>query len=80
MNDKPDCYGKMFPDLDQLDDNRPFRGKVFRVLVESKGIGVFGRNIEADPKAWEQCVACECYRDCYDMSMAKMLLRLALNN
>jgi len=72
------CCGNMFPDLDRLEDNQPLRGRVFEVLLESKGIGLSGRSITADPEQWKRCVACEQYRGCYDLSMAKMLLYLAV--
>ena len=51
---------------------------MFEVLLESKGIGLSGRSITADPEQWKRCVACEQYRSCYDLSMAKMLLYLAV--
>jgi hypothetical protein len=70
----------MFPDLDRLEDNRPLRGKVFTVLVESKGIGVSGRTITVDPDQWQACVACEQYRGCYDLSMGKLLLTHAVDS
>jgi hypothetical protein len=63
----------MFPDLDRLQHNHPLQGKAFAVLVESKGIGVSGRTITVNPDQWTNCVACEHYRDCYDLSMGKLL-------
>ena len=53
------CYGTMFPDMDRLDNNRPLRGRVFEVLLVSKGIGPSGRSITVDPEQWRRCVACE---------------------
>jgi len=72
------CYGSMFPDLDRLEGNRPVHGRVFEVLLESKGIGLSGRSITADQAQWKKCTACEQYRSCYDLSMAKLLLYLAV--
>jgi len=78
MKDGKDCYGTMFPDLGRLEFNTPLRGRVFEVLVKSLGIGVSSRQVNIRPEGWEACTSCERYRDCYDLSMAKMTLALAL--
>jgi hypothetical protein len=80
MSDNNNCCGEMFPDLDRLNDNAVLRGQVFRVLVTSQGIGISGRKVEVDAEQWLRCVACEQYRNCYDLSIAKLLLRLALHS
>ena len=77
---RPGCYGSMFPDLERLEYNRPAQGKAFRVLVESKGIGVSRRSVEVDREQWDRCVACPCHRDCYDLSLARLLLAQAVQN
>jgi len=69
-----ECCGNMFPDLDGLDYNQPLAGGAFAVLVQSKGIGPSSRSVKVDPARWRQCIACERYRDCYDLSVAKLLL------
>jgi len=74
QRETPSCCGNMFPDLDRLEHNCPLQGKAFSVLVESKGIGVSGRTVTVNPDQWKKCVACERYRDCYDLSMGKLLL------
>jgi hypothetical protein len=74
MSCQETCYGNLFPDLNQLDVNKTIKGRAFAVLVESKGIGVSARTVSVDRKAWEQCIACEDYRSCYDLSIAKLLL------
>jgi hypothetical protein len=68
----------MFPDLDRLDYNRPIGGKAFTVQIQSKGIGVSGRSVGVDLQQWDKCTACNEYRNCYDLSMAKLLLTHAL--
>ena len=73
MGELKTCYGEMFPDLDRLEHNRALQGKAFAVRVESKGIGVSGRAVTVNPDGWKMCVACEHYRDCYDLSMGKLL-------
>ena len=43
------------------------------VLVECQGVAVTGRKITVNRDQWSNCVACEHYRNCYDLSMAKLL-------
>ena len=76
----PTCCGEMFPDLDQLEYNLPLRGKALQVLVRSKGIGTAGRSVTVDREQWDRCVACARYRDCYDLSLAKLTLAIAVDN
>ena len=78
MKDRKGCYGTMFPDLGRLELNKPLHGQAFEVFVESRGIGVSSRQVRVRPEGWEACTSCERYRDCYDLSMAKMTLALAL--
>ncbi len=73
MGEPKSFYGNMFPDLDRLENNCPLQGHAFTVLVESMGMGVSGRAITVNADRWKTCVACEHYRDCYDLSMAKLL-------
>jgi hypothetical protein len=79
MDDRPDCYGAMFPDLDRLRHNQPVEGRALAVWVESRGIGISRRRVEVDPGGWAACTACGHYRHCYDLSVAKLLLGLALD-
>jgi hypothetical protein len=74
MGEPQFCYGDMFPDLDRLEHNCPLQGKAFTVLIECQGVAVTGRRITVNRDQWSQCVACEHYRNCYDLSMAKLLL------
>lgn len=78
MKTQKDCYGTMFPNLDRVDLNKPSSGKAFDVLVESHGIGVSSRQVTVRPEGWDKCTACDNYRDCYDLSMAKLALATAL--
>lgn len=74
MPGNSDCFGDMFPDLDRLEDNEPRRGKAFTVLVERQGLVASGRKVSVDAQQWDRCSSCEKYRNCYDLSMAKLLL------
>ncbi len=72
------CYGGMFPDLARLEANQPLEGRAFTVAFASQGFGVQGWTVAVKPEGWQECVACPQYRDCYDLSMAKLALRQAL--
>ena len=74
----PRCHGDMFPDLAKLSVNRPLKGEVFTVQVNSVGIGVQSRGLVVDEEQWDRCLDCPQYRSCYDLSMAKLALGHAL--
>ncbi len=78
MSDRPTCYGRMFPDLAQLEYNTPLKTQVFTVLLESAGMFVQRRSLSVDYAAWEACQQCSCYRSCYDLGVAQFLLTQAL--
>jgi hypothetical protein len=78
MKGMRNCVGEMFPDLDTMERNRQVAGRAFTVLIESHGIGVSARRVKVNHAGWEQCRACEDYRDCYDLGMAKLALGTAL--
>lgn len=78
MTRKKDCYGTMFPDLSRLDLNKPLAGKALQALVESHGIGVSSRQVAVRRDGRDECTAYENYRDCYDLSVAKLALAMAL--
>jgi hypothetical protein len=77
---QPACYGAMFPDLASLEYNAPCRGKAFVAEMRSLGIGVQSTELKTDAAAWAQCVACPEYRTCYDLCMARLVLRQAMGS
>ena len=78
MPERPECYGTMFPDLTRLEHNRPCKGKAFTALTTSQGIGVQSRSVTVDEDLWDACQQCSAYRPCYDLSLALLWLRSAL--
>lgn len=74
MKAELECYGKMFPDLSRTLFNQWLEGKAFKMLVESSGMGINGRTMSVKIEEWKKCVACPSYRECYDLSMATLLL------
>ena len=73
-----DCFGKLYPDLEQLEFGASIRGKVFRVTVTTLGPGHRDRKLEFDMPEWENCQRCEDFRNCLDLSNAKLNLQQAL--
>lgn len=78
--EQPKCFGTMFPDLDRLQPNQPLAGKSFSVLKASCGMIAFDRGITVNLDAWRSCQSCCCFRECYDLGMAKLALWTALQH
>lgn len=74
------CYGNLLPDLDRLEHNKPCRGVALSALVTSHGVGPRSAEVGVNEERWDACVACEDYRSCYDLSIAKLALRQALRH
>lgn len=74
------CTGDLFPDMLHLERNQLNKGRVFGVLLESRGIGIQDRKIVVDKRAWEECLKSPNFRACYDLSMAKLALQQALTS
>ncbi len=80
IENRPECYGRMFPDLTRLRRKEPVEGQAFTALVVGSGTGAEGRSLEVKLEKWEKCVACPDYRTCYDLSRAKLELSNVLTN
>ena len=80
MNNNPDCYGTMFPDFTRLQFKQKLEGRAFTALVVCSGTGAQGRNLEVKADEWKKCVVCLDYRNCYDLSLAKLLMNNILMN
>ena len=75
---RPQCYGEMLPDLDELDFNKPCAGKALTCQVNSQLIGVQSREVRVNVDEWAKCEACPEFRSCYDLSMAVFVLKEAI--
>jgi hypothetical protein len=72
---RSECYGNLFPDLHNLELSETQVGKAFTAtLRRSYGMGPYTAELHVNSAQWEQCVACEHYRTCYDLSAAKLML------
>lgn len=68
----------MFPDVSKLRFNKPNRGRVATIEIESHGIGIQNRGLSIDQQQWEACLQCERFDDCYKLSLAKLMMQQTL--
>lgn len=78
MKSTKDCYGTLFPDLNQLETNNEVKGIAFRISLRQHGLGPVQRESHVDLACWQACQACEDYRACYELSLGKVFLHMAL--
>jgi hypothetical protein len=70
-----ECYGKLFPTVNSPPTDRPVRGKAFEIeLKRAGGMMIATRHARVDLDAWDKCVACDEFPNCYKLSMAKLAL------
>lgn len=74
----PDCYGTIFPPLEDRMPNVLHKGKVFGFMVKSFGLMQAGHAVVVDDPAWQECVAFPTYRSCYDLSAARFQVEAAV--
>lgn len=72
-----DCFGNIYPDLSQFRFGKELAGKVFRLKIDTLGPGHRDRHLETDLDQWQECLQCERFRDCYDLSTAKLAMQQA---
>jgi hypothetical protein len=72
------CFGTIYPDLEQLEFGKPAAGKVFQICVDTQGPSHRVRRMDVDLKAWQDCQRCEDFRSCYDFSTAKLEMQRVL--
>jgi hypothetical protein len=75
---RPECYGKIFPDMLNFTRNKVNQGHVFGATVQSFGLGVQDRKMSVDFSVWEKCLACPEYRTCFDLSLGKLIFQEAV--
>ena len=80
MDSCPECFGKIFPNLDHLQYNQHCKGKVFSVIVESKGLGHTSKRIEVNESEWTACRECKYVDSCHELCKAKLMLRHAVTH
>lgn len=74
------CYGKMFPDVLPDDLTGQHIGKAFSFSIENIGLSRGQRSVDVDIAAWDECLSCGEFEDCYKLSMAKLTLQSAIHD
>ena len=72
------CFGTIYPDLEQFQFGKPFAGKVFQISISSQGAGHRDRKLEIDLNACQGCQQCGDFRNCFDLSTAKLEMQRTL--
>jgi hypothetical protein len=73
-----DCFGTIYPDLEQVQLGKLVAGKVFRIRIASLGANHRERKLEIDLHAWQECQRCEDFRNCHDFSNSKLEMQRIL--
>jgi hypothetical protein len=72
------CYGRLFPNPPQVTNDPESRGKVFSlVTVSPPGMIRTRPVVQLDMNAWDDCLRCPEFDDCYRLSMARLALDTA---
>lgn len=72
------CFGTIYPDLEQMQFGKPLAGKVFHISIESQGPGHRERKLQIDLDAWQDCQQCPDFQNCRDFSCAKLEMQRVL--
>ena len=75
-----DCYGTMFHDTLQFQENVPMRGKVFSFELDRSGLSRSSRRVGVDALEWDDCLDCQEFEHCYKLCMARLLLQTAIEH
>lgn len=74
-----ECYGGLFPSVNGPRTGVPVRGKAFSVELErAGGFCIATRKTAVDMEAWDKCLACKEFEDCYKLSLAKLALEMGV--
>ncbi len=78
MKTQPDCYGKMFPAIVEMDHSKPVAGKVFGYQVDYAGQVATNRVATVNREEWQHCLECPGLDGCYRLSAGTLLMELAV--
>lgn len=74
------CHGTMFPDVLSSDLTGRHVGKALSFSIQNIGLSRGQRSVDVDIAAWDECVSCSEFEDCYKLSMAKLALQSAIRD
>jgi len=78
MSLKQECYGRMFPSVVEMAQNRAIAGKVFGYQLDYTGQVAQRRDTIVNRDAWQECLECRDLDGCYRLSAGTMLMELAV--
>jgi len=78
MKEHQECYGKLFPAIENSESNQIQKGKTFSFRLDRPRVLAINRVTEVDSKQWDECTQCPEFDACYKLSMAKLALEQAV--
>ena len=78
MKEHQECYGQLFPSIENGESNVTHKGKAFDFRLERLGMMVSRRVTVVDFKQWDECTQCPEFNTCYLLSVAKLELEQAV--
>ena len=79
MKQHKHCYGTMFHDSLHFSINEKMQGKVFTFELDSAGLALSDRSIQANITEWDDCISCSEFDHRYKLCMAKLTLEGAIS-
>lgn len=80
MNQKQECYGKMFPSVLEMAHNGAVAGRVFGYQLDYSGQVAQRLETTIDRDAWQKCLECRELDGCFRLSAGTMLMELAVKS
>jgi len=74
------CYGKIFPSHSWRQSGKERPDAVFGFEFQQQGTVTIPPDITVDLRAWDRCVECSDFATCEQLSMAKLMLQMAVRN
>ena len=81
MTNHQECYGKLFPSIENAEPNVDHKGKALSFRVERTEMIVPPRRVtKVDSTQWDECTQCAEFENCYQLSMARLQLEQAVRS
>lgn len=80
MNNKQECYGRMFPSVMEMAHSGAVTGIIFGYQLDYSGQVAQRRDTTVDRDAWQKCLECSELDGCFRLSAGTMLMELAVKS
>ena len=74
------CYGRIFPSHSWRQPGKDRPDAVFGLEFQQQGSVSISPGVTVDLRAWDRCVECDDFATCQQLSMAKLMLEMAVRN